>query len=161
MNNDEQKPKEEPEEEQPEDNTTREKTFTELAEELDEQGRLSVEPNVFDRELEVYRDNIRKNLMDIVGKELARLTKLQREVLIRLYYKQESTYQLAHEFGIARQSIQKIQNRALETLNRRLGSNPYFLKIYEEFRVDDPEIAEILRIADILDAPKRVPPTGI
>ena len=126
-----------------------EATFTDLIEEASD--RLTTEPVIFDRELQVYRDNVLKSLMDIVGKELARLTQLQREVLIRMYYKKESTYQLATVFGVTRQSIQKTHKRALETLQRRLGANPYFTKIYSEFTIDDPTISELLKIADTLD----------
>jgi len=116
----------------------------------DLENHFYTEPKIFEREQELYYDNLVHVLMDMVGKEIARLTNLQREVLMRLFYKEESTYTIAEEFGIARQSVQKIQNRALDTLKRRLTINPYFQEIYREYQDNDPKIEILIKFSENL-----------
>lgn len=115
---------------------------------------LWTEPKIFSEELEIHQDAVLKHLMDIVGKEISRLTKLQREVILRIYYRQESMVQLGKQLGVNWRSVQKLHNRAVNALHRRLSQNPYFIQLYKEFNENDPEVSELISIAEHLEAKK-------
>jgi DNA-directed RNA polymerase specialized sigma24 family protein len=122
---------------------------------------LWTEPTIFSEEIEIHQDAVLKHLMDIVGKEISRLTKLQQEVIIRVYYRQESSRQIATTRRVSQHTIQNIKKQALKSLYRHLKDNPYFIKLYKEFRENDPEVAELISIAEYLEVKNRVSGTVI
>lgn len=113
--------------------------------------RLYVDPKIFDREQEVYQDNLLQILMDIIGKELWRLTKLQREIILRFYYKQQTFHLIAKDLAVSPQAVHQAYTRALSTLKRRLGDNPYFIKVHDEYVVNDPTVDILVKISAFFD----------
>jgi len=122
--------------------------YGELGEGLeDPQGEVEI----FNKELDVYKSNLITVLMDIVGKEVMRLTQTQRDIIIAHFFRGESTRKLAKTLNISQPGVMDAKSRAINTLRRRLKENPYFLKTFEQLKSMDPPMSVINAIARMLN----------
>jgi DNA-directed RNA polymerase specialized sigma subunit len=129
----------------------REKIFDPANLPADIESELTGEPIYFQDEREIYRTNLLGILMDLIGKELHRLTVLQRKVMFKLYFQELSTTQIGKDLHVSQPAIMNIKERAVKTLRRRLSENPYFIKIFHEYRKDDPPIELLIKISNFID----------
>lgn len=112
---------------------------------------LFCEVHPFDEEVEVYKENLLKALMDLAGKEIMRLTLTQRQVLLGLFFQGQSIRHLGTQYGVSHVSILDTKNRAVKTLRRRLQNNPYFMELYNKYRAMDPPMSIITAISNLLN----------
>lgn len=106
----------------------------------------------FDQEIEVYKNNILKAVMNIVGTEIMRLTENQQVVLLGLFYQEQTTRALGAHMGVTHKAIQETRDRALQTLRRRLQKNPYFIKLHKKLQELDPKISTLVAITDFIES---------
>lgn len=105
----------------------------------------------FDKALDVYKTNLLYIIMDLISKEIMRLTKAQKEIIIRYFFNSESKRKIAKSTGKDPSSIRDLRCRALSTLYRRLSSNPYFMEVYNKYKECDPSISLISKIMNELE----------
>ena len=112
------------------------------------EDKCYTEPNCFVREQNLYRENLLHLIMDLISKELTRLTAWQREVILRFFFSGESLHAIAKTSGVSCQAVSDSKNGAVLKLRRRLQENPYFIKLYSEYLEDDPKISVLLKFFD-------------
>jgi DNA-directed RNA polymerase specialized sigma24 family protein len=111
---------------------------------LEKYSATEMEP--FKDEIELYRTNLLHLMTDLIGKEIMRLSDYRRSIIMQYYYGGKSLRQIAQANGIELRNVQRARFRSLQELRRRLGTNPYFMKLYKAFKESDPpsEVLDVL-----------------
>jgi len=109
------------------------------------------EMHPFDEAINIYKSNLLYIIMDLISKEIMRLTPSQREIIIRYFFNLESKRNIAKKLKKDPSSIRDLRFRALCTLRRRLIANPYFMKLYAEYKEEDPSLSLLFEIMDELE----------
>jgi len=123
--------------------------FEELnPDELDTKLYSEVEP--FSAELEIYKDELIKTLMDIIGKEISKLPETQRDVLYGYYFGEKTLKQIALDLGLEENAVTLRKHRAIATLRRLLSENPYATKLYAQLREADPSLSLVVKLSEEL-----------
>jgi len=105
---------------------------------LDTLGFTVIKP--FDVEIEVYRENILHILMDLISKEITRLSIRQKDIIIRYFIRTQPINTIAEELNITKQTVFIAKERGILNLRRRLLENPYAQSLYLAYKDTDPEI---------------------
>lgn len=106
---------------------------------------------LFQAELEIYRENILKALLDLIYNEIKRLPRTQAEVMIQYFTLGHTIVDISKELKVSFQAIDYRKKRAIATLRRRLLTNPYALQLFKDYENADPPISILARIAEFLE----------
>lgn len=117
---------------------------------------LSYEETLFKEELEVYKDNLIKILLDIICKEIDKLPETQKAVLYPFYFEGKTFKEIGEQLNLSENTVAHRKKRAILTLRRLLLENPYAVSLYEKIKKLDPTIKNLLEIADFLDKTRQV-----
>lgn len=120
--------------------------FSDLTEDINIEEYTSFEQDIFSKELEIYKENLLKTLMDLICTEIDRLPKTQKDVLFIYYFQEKSISQTAKLLNIPSSAVALRKHRAICTLKKRLLSNPYAVELYKKIKELDPTFKILLEI---------------
>jgi len=116
--------------------------------EIDQQ--LYSEMHPFALEVDLYKTNLLHVLVDLIGKEMTRLTPLQRDIILRCFFKGESTVYVGKTLKLGQANVVHTKQAALKKLRTGLLKNPYFMQLYTQYIQADPPLAALNALAAFL-----------